>query len=55
MKRFTKTSIEINLSDLDEDDLLGYVRLRYGPSDVFTESILGEWSLENGFKRDPEA
>lgn len=53
----TKTSVEIDLTDLDEDELLDYVRNNYTPKDLFEdlgaddidEDLLIKWAEENGY------
>lgn len=45
------TSVDIDMSTLDKDDLLGYVQRNYDPGDVFPTDALEEWAKENGFTK----
>lgn len=40
MAKITKTSVEINLANLDQDDLRAYVQQTNSPGEVFPESEL---------------
>lgn len=55
MAKTTKTSVEINLADLDQDDLRSYVQENNYPGEVFPESELDDWAKENGYIKNPEA
>jgi len=54
MARITKTSVEINLADLDQDDLRSYVQENNYPSEVFPESEMDEWAKDNDYIKNPE-
>jgi len=54
MAKTTKTSVDINLSDLDQDDLRAYIRQNNYPGDVFSEGELESWAEDNGYTRDSE-
>lgn len=46
------TSIKVDLSELDQDDLKKYMQATYSPGDVFEESELGEWATGNGYAKE---
>lgn len=35
--------------DVDDDEIIDYIRMNKRPEDVFSESDLKDWALDNGF------
>ena len=35
--------------EVDDDEIIDYIRMNMRPEDVFSEAELREWALDNGF------
>lgn len=44
-----KITVEIDLFECDESEIIEFVRKNYGPEDVFPKDELTEWATNNGF------
>lgn len=44
-----KISVEIDLFDCDEDEIIAFVQKNYSPEDVFPKDELTTWATDNGF------
>jgi hypothetical protein len=50
-----RTLVAINIADMYQDDLKRYIQANNHPGEVFPESELSEWAMENGYIKNPEA
>ena len=40
--------------EINDADIIDYVKINYSPSEVFSEDMLNEWALNNGFVKECE-
>lgn len=44
-----KFDVYYSTVDIDEDEILDYVKRNYGPSEVFDDSDLDEWAIDHDY------